>query len=180
MTIGPVQLIVLGFPEPNFHGEIIAELDAATVLRAVYSERQLFEVMVNFWSEHFSIWHLKEQCKILKTIDDREVVRVVVQLLVVARNHRPIARDGGTVRRKERPEDRLGVVRSVEPGHQFLAHVELDGILAEARDHLHTAVAARLEGGVAAADAESEAVESFGDPRELAARFHEELASSDR
>lgn len=27
MTIGPVQLIVLGFPEPNFHGQIIAELE---------------------------------------------------------------------------------------------------------------------------------------------------------
>jgi uncharacterized membrane protein len=27
MAIGPVQLIVLGFPEPNFHGRIIAELE---------------------------------------------------------------------------------------------------------------------------------------------------------
>src|SRR5437764_10551979 len=27
MAIGPVQLIVLGFPEPEFHGEIIAELE---------------------------------------------------------------------------------------------------------------------------------------------------------
>lgn len=27
MTIGPVQLIVLGFEEPDFHGEIIAELE---------------------------------------------------------------------------------------------------------------------------------------------------------
>jgi uncharacterized membrane protein len=27
MAIGPVQLIVLGFPEPNFHGEIVAELE---------------------------------------------------------------------------------------------------------------------------------------------------------
>jgi uncharacterized membrane protein len=27
MAIGPVQLVVLGFPHPNFHGEIIAELD---------------------------------------------------------------------------------------------------------------------------------------------------------
>lgn len=27
MTIGPVQLFVLGFNHPNFHGEIIAELD---------------------------------------------------------------------------------------------------------------------------------------------------------
>jgi uncharacterized membrane protein len=27
MAIGPVQLIVLGFVEPNFHGEVIAELE---------------------------------------------------------------------------------------------------------------------------------------------------------
>ena len=27
MSIGPVQLVVLGFPHPNFHGEIIAELE---------------------------------------------------------------------------------------------------------------------------------------------------------
>ena len=27
MAIGPVQLIVLGFPHPDFHGEIIAELE---------------------------------------------------------------------------------------------------------------------------------------------------------
>src|SRR5947208_4478878 len=27
MAVGPVQLIVLGFAEPNFHGEVIAELE---------------------------------------------------------------------------------------------------------------------------------------------------------
>jgi len=27
MAVGPVQLIVLGFPDPNFHGEIIDELE---------------------------------------------------------------------------------------------------------------------------------------------------------
>ena len=27
MAIGPVQLIVLGFPDPDFHGQIIAELE---------------------------------------------------------------------------------------------------------------------------------------------------------
>ena len=27
MAIGPVQLIVLGFSEPDFHGEIIEELE---------------------------------------------------------------------------------------------------------------------------------------------------------
>ena len=28
MAIGPAQLVVLGFDRPDFHGEIIAELDA--------------------------------------------------------------------------------------------------------------------------------------------------------
>jgi hypothetical protein len=27
MAVGPVQLLVLGFPHPEFHGEIIAELE---------------------------------------------------------------------------------------------------------------------------------------------------------
>src|SRR3954469_60305 len=27
MAVGPVQLIVLGFSHPNFHGEVIAELE---------------------------------------------------------------------------------------------------------------------------------------------------------
>src|SRR4051812_36744792 len=27
MAVGPVQLVVLGFAEPNFHGEVIAELE---------------------------------------------------------------------------------------------------------------------------------------------------------
>lgn len=27
MTIGPIQLLVLGFPRPDFHGEVIAELE---------------------------------------------------------------------------------------------------------------------------------------------------------
>ncbi len=53
----------------------IVELDSATVVRATYSERQLYEIMVDFWSEHFSIWHQKEQDKLFKTVDDREVVR---------------------------------------------------------------------------------------------------------
>jgi len=48
MAIGPVQLIVLGFTEPNFHGEVIAELerlhDSGTVkvidALAVYKDSQ--------------------------------------------------------------------------------------------------------------------------------------------
>ncbi len=51
------------------------ELQAATLLRAVHSKRQLHEVMVDFWSDHFSISTQKGDCAWLKTVDDREVIR---------------------------------------------------------------------------------------------------------
>ena len=51
------------------------ELSAITIVRALYSERQLYEVMVSFWSDHFSIYHFKEEVIVLKTVDDREVIR---------------------------------------------------------------------------------------------------------
>ncbi len=51
------------------------ELMRATLLRAVLSERQLYEVMVQFWSEHFNIDPSKGDCKWLKVTDDREVIR---------------------------------------------------------------------------------------------------------
>lgn len=51
------------------------ELTEATILRAVSSERQLFEVMVQFWSDHFNIDPSKGDCKWLKTADDRDVIR---------------------------------------------------------------------------------------------------------
>src|SRR6185436_7517427 len=35
---------------------IIAELQASRILRAVYSERQLQEVMVDFWTNHFNVF----------------------------------------------------------------------------------------------------------------------------
>ncbi len=53
----------------------LKELDTATILRAVYSRRQLYEIMCNFWMEHFSIWHLKDQDKYLTTIDNHDVTR---------------------------------------------------------------------------------------------------------
>ena len=51
------------------------ELRRATVVRAVLSERQLYEVMVEFWSDHFNIDPSKGDCKWLKVADDREVIR---------------------------------------------------------------------------------------------------------
>ena len=53
----------------------INELNQAMVMRAVYSKRQLFERMVEFWTDHFNIDHADNECRILKTADDRDVIR---------------------------------------------------------------------------------------------------------
>jgi len=55
--------------------QVITELQEATLWRALFSQRQLFEVLVDFWSNHFSIFIGKDQVKWLKTVDDREVIR---------------------------------------------------------------------------------------------------------
>ena len=49
------------------------ELMRAALARAVWSERQLYEVMVQFWSDHFNIDPSKGDCKWLKVADDRDV-----------------------------------------------------------------------------------------------------------
>ena len=51
------------------------ELTRATILRATLSRRQLYEVMVQFWSDHFNIDPSKGECKWLKSADDRDVIR---------------------------------------------------------------------------------------------------------
>lgn len=53
------------------------ELRQATLLRAVYSRRQLFEVLVDFWHNHFSIDQSKGDCRWLATPNDR-VIRAQV------------------------------------------------------------------------------------------------------
>jgi uncharacterized protein (DUF1800 family) len=54
---------------------LLRELTAAALLRATYSKRQLYEVLVEFWSDHFNIDSSKAECAWLKTGDDREVIR---------------------------------------------------------------------------------------------------------
>src|SRR6185369_6437094 len=50
-----------------------SQLRQAALLRQVYSRRQLYEVMVEFWTDHFNISVDKGACWLLKTVDDREV-----------------------------------------------------------------------------------------------------------
>lgn len=54
---------------------IMAELQASRVLRAVYSERQLQEVMVDFWSNHFNVFAGKGADRWYLTSYDRDVIR---------------------------------------------------------------------------------------------------------
>ncbi len=51
------------------------ELKVATFLRAVYSKKQLFQVMVEFWNNHFSVYHFDGPVAFLKTVEDREMMR---------------------------------------------------------------------------------------------------------
>jgi uncharacterized protein (DUF1800 family) len=54
---------------------VILELQQARLLRAVYSERQLYEVMVDFWSNHFNIFAAKGADRWLATAYDRDTIR---------------------------------------------------------------------------------------------------------
>ncbi len=54
---------------------LLQQMTRAAILRAVWSERQFYEVMVRFWSDHFNIDASKGDCKWLKAADEREVIR---------------------------------------------------------------------------------------------------------
>lgn len=51
------------------------QLAAYTLTRAVYSERQLYEVMVAFWSDHFHVSISKGECKHLALLHVRDAIR---------------------------------------------------------------------------------------------------------
>ena len=55
--------------------QVILELQLARLLRAVYSRRQLYEVMVDFWSNHFNVFAAKGADRWLTTSYDRDTVR---------------------------------------------------------------------------------------------------------
>jgi uncharacterized protein (DUF1800 family) len=54
---------------------IMYELNASRLLRAVYGERQLQEVMVDFWTNHFNVYAQKGADRWFLTSYDRDVIR---------------------------------------------------------------------------------------------------------
>ncbi len=55
--------------------KVAMELSQAKILRATYSERQLLEVMTDFWFNHFNVFIGKGADRILTTEYEREVIR---------------------------------------------------------------------------------------------------------
>lgn len=53
----------------------VVEFLTATLSRSAYSKRQLYERMVEFWSDHFNIFFGKDMQALLKPLDDRNVIR---------------------------------------------------------------------------------------------------------
>ena len=62
-------------PAPKNPQMVVTELQRAKLLRAVYSERQLYELMVDFWENHFNVFVNKDADRYLLTSYDRETIR---------------------------------------------------------------------------------------------------------
>lgn len=55
--------------------QVLAELEEARILRAVYSERQLEETLVDFWFNHFNVFAAKGPTRAFVTSYERDVIR---------------------------------------------------------------------------------------------------------
>jgi hypothetical protein len=64
-------LLAMNFPP----GVVTGELAQAKLLRAVYSQRQLEEVMIDFWSNHFNVFVDKGLDRLMLTGYERDVIR---------------------------------------------------------------------------------------------------------
>ncbi len=57
-------------------GQLTRGLQGAALIRSTVSKRQLFERMVEFWSDHFSVYQNKTgKQRIFKVLGDRDVIR---------------------------------------------------------------------------------------------------------
>ncbi len=69
---GPLQM---PNPAPQQASRVLAELGAQKMLRAVYSERQLQEVLTDFWFNHFNVDARKGRARFLLTEYERDAIR---------------------------------------------------------------------------------------------------------
>lgn len=74
LTMTPAQIQALHPAGPT--AQTGNELRWAAIARALWSKRQLYEVMVEFWTNHFNVPVPNDDWGSLKTSHDRDVVRV--------------------------------------------------------------------------------------------------------
>ena len=73
LTMQTPALLINGFPDNIFN--VAIEMISATQYRQMFSKRQLYEVMVEFWSDHFNIHLVNGLGPTLKPYDDQQVIR---------------------------------------------------------------------------------------------------------
>jgi uncharacterized protein (DUF1800 family) len=93
LTMSPQELYDVAQEADDGGYSVAMELKRATLYRALFSRRQLYEVMVQLWNNHFSMYHFKDYVSIWKTVDDREVSRRLAfghfRELLIASAHSP-------------------------------------------------------------------------------------------
>lgn len=62
----------MGYKQPQ---QVALELQQSKILRAVYSNRQLQEVLTDFWFNHFNVFLQKGADRVLTTTYERDVIR---------------------------------------------------------------------------------------------------------
>ena len=70
LKLSPTELLGL-----DQNGLVARELIAATLTRQIFNPAQLYEGMVDFWTNHFNIHAFSQPVLFLKGQDDREVIR---------------------------------------------------------------------------------------------------------
>ncbi len=73
LTTQTATQLIAGFPD-NI-GDVALQMTGAAQYRQIFSRRQLYEVMVEFWSDHFNIHLVNGLGPTLKPADDRLVIR---------------------------------------------------------------------------------------------------------
>ena len=80
---------MINYEQIRLPQRIVAELSMAKMTRAVYSERQLQEMMVDFWYNHFNVFAAKGADRWFITEYERDAIRphAIGEVSRLARSH---------------------------------------------------------------------------------------------
>ncbi|MEZ5285822.1 MAG: DUF1800 domain-containing protein [Vicinamibacterales bacterium] len=78
MTMRDRMRTLAASPAQQKDRQVLVELESARILRAAYSERQLEEVLVDFWFNHFNVFAGKGPTRAYVTAFERDAIRPYV------------------------------------------------------------------------------------------------------